>query len=95
MSKARGRYLLMSIGCIATAIPVVAMAQQLPPGLPPQANNPAVQAVISACNGDVQKFCPAVVPGGGRIVRCLAANQDKLSQVCRDSMLKAREALGM
>lgn len=71
-----------------------ATAQQLPAGLPAQANLPAARAAMSACNGDVQKFCPMVQPGGGRIVRCLAANEDKISQSCRDGMLKARAALG-
>lgn len=75
---------------VAATLPHNVLAQQLPP----QFNNPAVQAAIAACNGDVQKFCPTVQPGGGRIIRCLGANQDKISQACRDSMLKARAALG-
>jgi Cysteine rich repeat len=81
----------MVFACAAAAVPFAVLAQQLPP----QANNPAVQAAITACNRDVQAFCPTVQPGGGRIVRCLAANQDKISPVCRDSMQKARAALGM
>jgi hypothetical protein len=95
MRRPRCPYRLLAFACAASALPFTAAAQQLPPGLPPQASNPAVQAAIAACNGDVQKFCPLVVPGGGRIVRCLAGHQDRISQTCRDSIHKARAALGM
>lgn len=75
--------------------PFVAAAQQpLPPGLPAAAQNPAVQAAWSACNADIQKFCPAVQPGGGRIVICLAKARESLTPECRDGMLKAKSALG-
>lgn len=77
------------------ALPFVAAAQQpLPPGLPAEAQNPAVQAAWSACNADIQKFCSAVQPGGGRIVICLAKARESLTTECRDGMLKAKSALG-
>lgn len=69
-------------------------AQQAPPALPPEAQNPAVQAAAQACAGDIQKFCPNVAPGGGRIIRCLVWNQAGVSEVCRAAIFNAKAALG-
>ncbi len=81
------RMALLGAQCL---IPVGAFAQQLPP----EANNPAVRAAASQCQGDIQKFCPNVEPGGGRIVRCLVQNRDAVSAACKESIGKARTALG-
>jgi hypothetical protein len=35
-----------------------------------------------ACGDDYRRFCWGVPPGGGRIVICLNANADRLSQRC-------------
>lgn len=35
-----------------------------------------------ACRDDYRRFCWGVPPGGGRIVICLNANADQLSQSC-------------
>lgn len=77
---------LVALGSTALAV----SAQQLPS----EANNPAVKAAQAACSADIQKFCPNVVPGEGRIVRCLVANADQLSTPCRSSMLVAKSAIG-
>lgn len=61
--------------------------------LPPEASNPAVKTAVSACMADAQRLCSGIVPGGGRIVRCLASKQAELTPPCRDSMLKAKAAL--
>lgn len=63
-------------------------------GLPPEASLPAVQAAWIGCQNDIQRFCPDVPPGGGRIVRCLVANHHELTPVCLNGMLNARAALG-
>jgi Cysteine rich repeat len=63
-------------------------------GLPPEANLPAVKAAAAACAGDIKSFCPGVVPGEGRIVRCLASNAASLGPTCKSSMLAAKSALG-
>jgi Cysteine rich repeat len=82
---------LLIVGAIAcTALTGPANAQ----ALPPEANNPAVQAAAEICKGDIAKFCPTVVPGGGRIVRCLVANKENVSVPCVDAILKAKTALG-
>lgn len=71
------------------------LAQSSPPlteaDISALAHNPAVKAAASACSDDRWRLCPAVMPGGGRIVRCLAANPDALSPGCRAAILKARD----
>lgn len=55
------------------------------------AGNPAIKAAAAACSDDRWRLCPTVMPGGGRIVRCLVANPDALSPGCRSAILKARD----
>jgi hypothetical protein len=37
----------------------------------------------AACKPDYEKFCKGVMPGGGRIIACLAKQKDKLSAACQ------------
>jgi Cysteine rich repeat len=37
----------------------------------------------AACEGDAKKLCSGVAPGGGRILDCLAKQNDKLSDACK------------
>jgi hypothetical protein len=41
-----------------------------------------LRAVRMACAADYQRFCRDVLPGGGRIIRCLTRHADVLSQPC-------------
>jgi len=54
---------------------------------------PEVRVAINACMADQSRLCPDVVPGQGRIVRCLAAQGGRLSQTCASAMQKASDAL--
>jgi cysteine rich repeat protein len=54
--------------------------------------NPALlNQLRSACQADVQKLCPNVQPGGGRIVDCLAQHKDDVSTQCKQAILQARQ----
>jgi hypothetical protein len=39
-----------------------------------------------ACKEDVDKFCKWIVPGGGRIIKCLFKNEASLSDACKKTL---------
>lgn len=61
--------LSIAILCLAT------VAQAATPQITPEQQQ--------ACMGDYMSFCPAVIPGGGRIIACLRKYGDKVSPSCR------------
>ena len=54
---------------------------------------PEMRAAINACMADSDRLCSDVVPGNGRIVRCLASQGDRLTVACANAMQKASDAL--
>ena len=44
-----------------------------------------------ACMGDYEKFCKGVVPGGGRIIACLAKESDKITPACKKVLTAAEK----
>jgi hypothetical protein len=71
--------------------PVAPPPPAVEPGMPPWA---AMLAARDACRVDAERLCSQVIPGGGRIIRCLMAQRDKLTPRCREAMSAARDALG-
>ena len=41
-----------------------------------------IQKLESSCGDDIKKFCSGVTPGGGHVVNCLEAYEDKISPKC-------------
>ena len=41
-----------------------------------------IQKLENSCGDDIKKFCTGVTPGGGHIVYCLEAYDDKISPKC-------------
>ncbi|RAI38499.1 cysteine rich repeat-containing protein [Rhodoplanes roseus] len=41
-----------------------------------------------ACKADYQRLCNGVQPGGGRIVKCLQDQSDKLTPACKTALSK-------
>jgi Cysteine rich repeat len=83
--------LLSVIGAIALyALVSPAHAESLPPYPPPAdyGYGPGPEPAWIACRPDVRRFCPNVLPGGGRVLSCLAGNKDRLTYGCRESLLR-------
>lgn len=43
-----------------------------------------------ACNGDAQKYCKSIPPGGGRVLSCLKGRESDLSPACRAEYSRAK-----
>ncbi len=65
----------------------VVHADESPPPPPPAR---AGSAVATGCRQDIQTFCSAVAPGGGRVIACLKTHRDQLSSDCRTAFKTAR-----
>jgi Cysteine rich repeat len=54
----------------------------------------ALAALRAGCAADVQKLCAGVQPGGGRILACLKAHKDALSDQCKQAAARATGSSG-
>lgn len=45
----------------------------------------------AACKSDYDQFCKGTMPGGGRVLACLAKNNDKLSGACKKVVAEAKK----
>lgn len=69
---------------------LLALAVVLSSGIAQAADQPGTGPRV-ACKADVEKLCPGVEPGAGRIMACLKQNQAQVSAACKDALAKARE----
>jgi hypothetical protein len=48
-----------------------------------------MRSAAAACRPDIERYCTGVLPGGGRIISCLAGNRDRLTPPCEDVLRRA------
>ena len=48
-----------------------------------------VQEALEGCSNELKTYCSAVTPGGGRLVSCAKAHEDKLSSECVYAIIRA------
>lgn len=49
----------------------------------------AVKKVEAACSDDLKKYCSTVTPGEGRLILCMQAHEDKVSEKCDYALFDA------
>ena len=47
-------------------------------------------AVVRACKADVQRTCPDIQPGGGRIQACMKEHFAEYSDPCKQAIVTAK-----
>ncbi len=57
------------------------------------AQDTLLEYVRQSCDADISKFCSNVTPGDGRLVYCIAAHEDKISNQCISAFYNAASAL--
>ncbi|TWB19112.1 cysteine rich repeat protein [Nitrospirillum amazonense] len=75
--------------CLALSLvlaPMAAFAQSQAQSQDGQPAHPAARAAMKACQPDRQALCKDEQPGGGRVLACLKAHEDKLSADCKAAL---------
>jgi hypothetical protein len=49
----------------------------------------AFEEALPYCEADAAKFCSSVVPGGGRIAKCMLEHLEDLSPICQEKIQEA------
>jgi len=49
----------------------------------------AADKLKAACGDDLNKFCSSVTPGEGRLIFCMMAHEDKISEKCDHALYDA------
>ncbi|MCI0667650.1 MAG: cysteine rich repeat-containing protein [Methylococcaceae bacterium] len=58
----------------------------------PLMDSEELKALRTYCKADVERLCPNVQPGGGRVKACLMANKDQMSVGCAKALQKLKQS---
>lgn len=56
---------------------------------PTHAQDDPIAEALKDCSSELQTYCSSVTPGGGRLVSCAKAHEDKLSSECISAINRA------
>jgi Cysteine rich repeat len=82
----KGSALLFSL-CLGVAAQSALADEPPTPAAPPQGGE-----VRGACKADIEKLCPGIQPGGGKIRECMKQHEADLSDACKQALAKARSS---
>ncbi|MGF9563061.1 hypothetical protein [Neorhizobium sp. JUb45] len=57
-----------------------------------QAGQAQMQAAREICAPDMQRLCPGISPGGGKLKACIHEHASEFSKPCADAMKDVRAA---
>ena len=68
---------------------ILAVTVLLFTAVPALAGDDLVQTVVNGCKKELETYCKDVTPGQGRVLACLYAHSDKLSDQCEYALYDA------
>ena len=71
--------LRMALVCAGVLVATSVVAQ-------PSKMEGELEALRTYCKSDVERLCPKVEPGGGRVKACLMAHQNEMSVGCAKAL---------
>lgn len=74
--------IVVAVTCVVAAS-VQAQQQSVPPNM---------EKIRQTCGTDIQRLCPGIQPGGGRLMQCMRGHQSELSSGCQAALASARSA---
>ena len=70
---------------LLSAFPILALSQMA--GMNPE----EMKAIRNYCKADVERLCPGVQPGGGRIKACLMEKKEQMSVGCAQALQQLKK----
>ncbi len=67
---------------------IVSVADQLSESIANIAGQILVSPIARICLYDIENHCSKVKVGGGRVLKCLAENKDRISSTCRSRVMR-------
>jgi len=80
---------IMSVRMLAVAAASAIVFASLP-----DAAGAQMQEVMRYCKPDIERLCPGIQPGGGRIAQCLKAHKMEVSVGCAKTLQKMKAQMG-
>lgn len=78
--------LFLLIGILVSSMPAFAQ------GAPESKMEAELEALRTYCKADIERLCPNVEPGGGRIKACLMAQKEQMTVGCAQALQKLKQA---
>jgi hypothetical protein len=76
---------------IRTAILLLLVSATIPSFAEGQGLEAEIRALKTYCKADLERLCPNVEPGGGRIKACLMTNMNEVTVGCAKALKELKE----
>jgi Golgi apparatus protein 1 len=92
MTKSNSLFLIATFCATATVGSAALQADDIAKAVAEKAER-VIKTVEKSCAADIKEFCSKVTPGEGRLLLCMAAHEDKISDGCFTTLLDVGDSI--